>query len=49
MKAVTKLIDVSLRLIFRSKHDIVLENHALPQQLAIQQRSRKGLGTSTHL
>jgi transposase InsO family protein len=37
----TTLIFEFLRLIFRSKHDIVLENLALRQQLTVQQRSIK--------
>ncbi len=41
MKILAKLIFEFLRLIFRSKHDIVLENLALRQQLAVQQRSIK--------
>jgi transposase InsO family protein len=41
LKILAKLIVEVLRLIFRSKHDIVLENLALRQQLAVQQRSIK--------
>ena len=41
MKNVAKLIFEFLRLIFRSKHDIVLENLALRQQLVVQERSIK--------
>ena len=41
MEILPKLIIEFLRLIFRSKQDIVLENLALRQQLAIQQRSVK--------
>ncbi len=41
MKILAKLIFEFLRLIFRSKQDIVLENLALRQQLAVQQRSIK--------
>ena len=41
MKTLTKLIFEFLRLIFRSKHDVVLENLALRQQLTVQQRSIK--------
>ena len=39
MKIITKLIFEFLRLMFRGKHDIVLENLALRQQLVVQQRS----------
>jgi len=39
LKILAKLIFEFLRLIFRSKQDIVLENLALRQQLAVQQRS----------
>ncbi|HUS71587.1 MAG TPA: integrase core domain-containing protein [Sedimentisphaerales bacterium] len=41
MKILAKFIFEFLRLIFRSKQDIVLENLALRQQLAVQQRSIK--------
>ena len=41
MKILAMLIFEFLRLIFRSKQDIVLENLALRQQLAVQQRSIK--------
>ena len=41
MKIITKLIFGILRLIFRGKQDIVLENLALRQQLIIQNRSIK--------
>ena len=41
MKILAKLIFELLRLIFRSKHDVVLENLALRQQLVVQQRSIK--------
>ena len=41
MKISDKLIFEFLRLIFRSEYDIVLENLALRQQLAVQQRSLK--------
>ena len=41
MKILAELVFEFLRLIFRSKHDIVLENLALRQQLAVQQRSIK--------
>lgn len=41
MKILPKLIFDLLRFIFRSKQDIVLENLALRQQLAVQQRSVK--------
>jgi len=41
LKILTKFIFELLRLIFRSKHDIVLENLALRQQLVVQQRSIK--------
>ena len=41
MKLLSKLFFELLRLIFRSKQDIVLENLALRQQLAVQQRSIK--------
>ena len=41
MKILTRLIFEFLRLIFRGKHDIVLENLALRQQLVVQQRSIK--------
>ena len=41
MKALARLIFEFLRLIFRSKQGIVLENLALRQQLAVQQRSIK--------
>ncbi len=41
MKILAKLIFEFLRLIFRSKQDIVLENLALRQQLAVQQRTVK--------
>ena len=41
MKLLSKLFFEFLRLIFRSKQDIVLENLALRQQLAVQQRSIK--------
>ena len=41
MKILARLIFEFLRLIFRSKQDIVLENLALRQQLAVQQRSIK--------
>jgi len=41
LKILAKLVFEFLRLIFRSKHDIVLENLALRQQLAVQQRSIK--------
>jgi len=39
LKILVKLIFEFLRAIFRSKQDIVLENLALRQQLAVQQRS----------
>jgi putative transposase len=39
LKTLAKLIFELFRLIFRSKQDIVLENLALRQQLAVQQRS----------
>jgi len=40
-----------LRLIFRSKHDIVLENLALRHQLVVQQRSikRPKINNSDHI
>ena len=41
MKILTKFIFGLLRLIFRDKHDIVLENLALRQQLVVQKRSIK--------
>ena len=41
MKLLSKLFFEFLRLIFRSKQDIVLENLALRQQLVVQQRSIK--------
>jgi len=41
LKFFSKLIYEFLKLIFMSKHDIVLENLALRQQLAVQQRSMK--------
>ena len=41
MKFLAKLIFEFFRLIFRGKHDIVLENLALRQQLVVQQRSIK--------
>jgi len=41
LKILAKFIFEFLRLIFRSKQDIVLENLALRQQLAVQQRSIK--------
>jgi hypothetical protein len=41
LKLLSKLFFELLRLIFRSKQDIVLENLALRQQLAVQQRSIK--------
>ena len=41
MKFLAKLIFEFLRLIFKSKHDIVLENLALRQQLIVQKRSIK--------
>jgi putative transposase len=41
LKTLAKLIFELFRLIFRSKQDIVLENLALRQQLAVQQRSIK--------
>ena len=41
MKILTRLIFDFLRLIFESKHDIVLENLALRQQLVVQQREAK--------
>ena len=41
LKILTKFIFGLLRLIFRSKHDVVLENLALRQQLVVQQRSIK--------
>jgi transposase InsO family protein len=41
LKNLAKLIFEFLRLIFRSKHDVVLENLALRQQLVVQQRSIK--------
>ena len=41
MKILTKLIFECLKLIFRRKQDIVLENLALRQQLAVQHRSIK--------
>ena len=41
MRILAKLVFEFLRLIFRSKQDIVLENLALRQQLAVQQRSIK--------
>ncbi len=41
LKTFAKLIFEFLRLIFRSKQDIVLENLALRQQLIVQQRSIK--------
>jgi len=41
LKILAKLVFEFLRLIFRSKQDIVLENLALRQQLAVQQRSIK--------
>ncbi len=41
MKILAKLIFEFLTLIFRSKQGIVLENFALRQQLAVQQRSIK--------
>jgi hypothetical protein len=43
LKIITKLIYESLKLIFRRRHDIVLENLALRQQLTVQQRSIKRL------
>lgn len=39
LKILAKLTFELLRLIFRSKRDIILENLALRQQLAVQQRS----------
>jgi putative transposase len=41
LRILAKLVFEFLRLIFRSKQDIVLENLALRQQLAVQQRSIK--------
>ena len=41
MRILAKLVFEFLRLIFRSKQDIVLENLALRQQLVVQQRSIK--------
>jgi len=41
LKLLTKVIFELLRLIFRGKHDIALENLALRQQLVVQQRSIK--------
>jgi len=41
LKILAKLIFEFLRLIFRSKQDIVLENLAFRQQLAVQQHSIK--------
>jgi len=41
LKILAKLIFEFLRLIFRSKQDIVLENLALRRQLAVQQRRIK--------
>jgi hypothetical protein len=41
LKILAKLIFECLRFIFRSKQDIALENLALRQQLAVQQRSIK--------
>ena len=41
MKLLTKVIFELLRLIFKSKRDLILENLALRQQLAVQQRSIK--------
>ena len=41
MKILTSLIFECLKLIFRSKHEIALENQALRPQLAVQQRSIK--------
>ncbi len=41
MKFLARLFFEFLRLIFRSKHDVVLENLALRQQLVVQQRSIK--------
>ena len=41
LKNLAKLTFEFLRLIFRSKHDVALENLALRQQLAVQQRSIK--------
>ena len=41
LKSLSKLFAEFLRLIFRSKQDIVLENLALRQRLAVQQRSIK--------
>ena len=41
MRILAKLVFEFLRLIFRSKQDIILENLALRQQLAVQQRSIK--------
>ena len=41
MKSLAMIIFECLKLIFRSKHDIVLENLALRHQLTVQQRSMK--------
>jgi len=41
LKILAKLIFEFLRFIFRGKHDIILENLALRQQLVVQQRSIK--------
>jgi len=41
LKIITKLIFEFLRLIFRSKQDLVMENMALRQQLLVQQRGIK--------
>ena len=41
LKTITAIIVACLKLLFRSKHHIALENLALRQQLAVQQRSIK--------
>ena len=41
LKTLTAFIVGCLKLIFRTKHDIVLESLALRHQLAVQQRSIK--------
>ena len=41
LKSITAIIVACLKLLFRSKHDLALENLALRQQLVVQQRSIK--------
>jgi hypothetical protein len=48
LKTFAKLIFEFLRLFFRSKQNIVLENLALRQQLAVQQRSIKKAEVQKH-